>query len=148
MATGAIVTGDKKLDALLGGLELKLQKKLSRQATRKAAKDIVLPQAKANAPFDTGDLEESLTVRAVARKRGKVGHMVATKDGLWKGNQFYGAFMEFGTKERQHASGKGVGRIDPSKHGAFMRPAVYDNEARIRQLYVKDLEQLIREAAS
>ena len=145
MAVRGIITGDKHLDKLLAGMPLKMQKKLSRKATRKAAKEIVLPDAQARAPFDTGDLEESLTVKAVTRKKNRVGHMVTTKEGFYRGDQFYGAFMEFGTKERQHKSGRPVGRIDPSIHQAFMRPAVYDNEGKIKTLYVTALDELIRE---
>lgn len=144
---GIIVTGDKQLDKLLRGLPLKVQTKLSRQATRKAAKDIVLPQAKARVPVNTGDLEESLTVKAIKRSRSKFGHQVQTKDGFYSGDQFYGAFIEFGTKERQHESGKQVGRIDPAKNFAYLRPAVYDNEPQIRQLYVNAMQALIHEVA-
>jgi HK97 gp10 family phage protein len=144
---GVIVTGDEALDKLLAGLPAKLQKKLSRQATRKSAKDIVLPEAKARVPVDTGDLEDSLTVRAIPRSSSRIGHMVATRDGFFKGDQFYGAMLEFGTKERQQKSGKQVGAIQPHKF-AFLRPAIYDNEARIKELYVSDVRELINEAAS
>lgn len=145
--TGVIITGDKELDALLAGLPAKLQKKLSRQATRRAAKNIVLPEAKARVPVDTGDLEDSLTVRAIPRSRSRIGHMVATRDGFFKGDQFYGGMIEFGTKERKHKSGKQVGAIQPHKF-AFLRPAIYDNEERIKEMYVKDVRELINEAGS
>lgn len=147
MAGGVIVTGDKALDRLLAGLDGKLQKKLSRQATRKSAKDIVLPDAKARVPEDSSDLADSLVVRSIKRSRGKIGHMVTTKDGLYEGDQFYGGFLEFGTKERQHKSGKQVGAIQPHKF-AFLRPAIYDNEARISAEYVSDVRELINEAAA
>lgn len=142
---GVVVTGDEVLDKLLRGMPLMVQKKVSRQATRRAAKEIVLPAAQERVPFNTGDLEESLTVRAVKRSRFKFGHEVRTKDGFYSGDQFYGAFPEFGTKERFHKSGKAVGRIDPSKNFAYLRPAVYDNEGRIRALYVSAMKEFIRE---
>jgi HK97 gp10 family phage protein len=142
---GVIITGDKALDALLKGLPAKVQKKLSRQATRKAAKEIVLPDAKARVPVNTGDLEESLTVKAMRRSRTRFGHEVRTKDVFYQGDQFYGAFIEFGTKERRHKSGKSVGRIDPAKGFAYLRPAIYDNEDRIEQLYVTAMRELIAE---
>jgi len=140
---GVIITGDEALDKLLKGLPLKVQKKLSTQATRKAAKEIVLPDAKSRVPVDTGDLEESLVVRSIKRSRFRIGHQVQTKDGFNQGDQFYGAFIEFGTKPRVHKSGKSVGRIDPSKNFAYLRPAVYDNEARIKGLYVTAMNELI-----
>lgn len=138
-----VVTGVAETDKRLAALPLRVQKSVSRKATRRAAKEIVLPAAKAAAPFDTGELEESLTVRATKSTRTSFGHQVTTRDGMFAGDEFYGAFMEFGTKERQHASGKGVGRIDPAKHGAFMRPAVYDNEARIRSLYLSAVNEAL-----
>lgn len=144
---GVIVTGDRELDRLLATLPAKLQKKLSRQATRKAAKNIVLPEAKARVPEDTGDLADSLKVQAIKRSRNKIGHMVTTKDGFYKGDQFYGGFIEFGTKERKHKSGKDVGQIRPHEF-SFLRPAIYDNEERIKAEYVNDVRQLIVEAAS
>lgn len=143
--TGVIVTGVDELDKLLKGLPLKVQKKLSREATRKAAKEIVLPDAKNRVPVDTGDLEESLSVRAIKRSRYRFGHEVRTKDGFYSGDQFYGAFIEFGTKERVHKSGKQVGRIDPQKNFAYLRPAIYDNEQQIKTLYITAMQRLIQE---
>jgi HK97 gp10 family phage protein len=146
-ASGVIVTGDKALDVLLKGLPTKVQKKVSRNATRKAAKEIVLPAARSRTPVDTGELEESLVVRAVKRSRTRFGHYVGTKEGHYRGDQFYGAFIEFGTKERRHKSGKAVGRIDPAKNFAYLRPAVYDNQPQIRAMYVDAMKQLINELA-
>lgn len=145
---GVIVTGDKVLDRVLRNLPVAAQKKLSRKATRKAAKEIVLPEAKNRVAVDTGELEESLAVRAIRRSRTRFGHQVGTKEGHYKGDQFYGAFIEFGTKERQHKSGKRVGRIDPAKNFAYLRPAVYDNRARITAMYVAAMKELINETAT
>lgn len=142
---GVIVTGDVALDKLLKGLPLMVQKKLSRQATRKAAKGIVLPDAKSRVPVNTGELESSLVVKAMKRSRFKFGHQVQTKDGFYQGDQFYGAFIEYGTKTRRHKRGKSVGRIDPAKGFAYLRPAVYENEQKIEQLYVDDMKELIAE---
>lgn len=143
--TGVIVTGNRALNRLLKGLPEKVQKKLSRQATRKAAKEIVLPDAKNRVPVNTGDLEDSLIVKAMKRSRGRFGHSVQTKDGAYQGDQFYGAFIEFGTKERRHKGGKKVGRIDPAKGFAYLRPAIYDNRERIKELYVTAMKQFISE---
>lgn len=143
---GVIVTGDKVLDRVLKGMPAVIQKKFSRQATRKGAKDIVLPAAKDRVGFDTGDLEESLVVRAIPRSRSRVGHQVQTRDGFYQGDEHYGAQLEFGTKERKHKSGKKVGSIKPHTH-AFLRPAVYDNEEKLRELYISDVKEMIVEAA-
>ena len=129
--TGIALTGHKELDAKLRGMHGRFQKKLSRKATRAAAKEIVLPEAKAMAPIDTGALEKSLAVRAMKRSRTRIGHLVQTRDGFFQGEQFYGAFHEFGTRKM---------KADP-----FMRPAVYGNEQRIRAKYIAALQEAIRE---
>lgn len=141
---GVVITGDKELDRKLAKLEPKLQKKLSRQATRKAAKDIVLPAAQAAVPANTGELEDSLKVRAVTRSRNRIGHMVVAGDGFFVGDQFYGGFIEFGTKTRATRAGHSRGRVMPGQH-AFLRPAVYDNEVRVRKLFQDTLREFIRQ---
>ena len=50
--TGVIITGDKALDKILAGLPLRVQKSVFRKAIRPAAREIVLPAAKTNAPVD------------------------------------------------------------------------------------------------
>ena len=93
-----ILTGDKETDRALASLEKNIQRKFTRQALRKAQKDIVLPEARARAPHDTGRLERSLTVRASKRSRRGIGMEVQTRDGMFAGETFYGAMQEFGTK--------------------------------------------------
>lgn len=165
MATSKVlVTGDKEIDRLLKAMPLKLQKKISRQATRKAAKDIVLPNAKANIPIATGKLAASLAVRSAKARRGKFGHQVETKPGVYggdSGDQFPGAYLEFGTKERFHkpykvvdldqddgereAGRKSVGRIEKGKFN-YMRSAIYDHQGRINELYLQAMREFINEA--
>ncbi len=165
-STGVLVTGDKEIDRLLKAMPLKLQKKISRQATRKAAKDIVLPNARAEVPVNFGTLEASLAIRAAKSRRGRFGHQVETKSGAYGGeggDQFPGAFLEFGTKERFHkpykvtdssqedgereSGRKSVGRIDKGKFG-YMRTAIYDHQQKINQLYLQAMREFIAEAAS
>lgn len=141
--TGVIVTGVKELEHALRQLELKLQNKLARQAIRKAAKEIVLPQVLRDVPVATGQLRSQFAVRALKRAKGKVGAVVGSKSA--KGDQFYGSFLEFGTKVRRHKSGKSTGRVEPNSH-AYLRKALYDNQTRIRELFVDDLRELLREA--
>ena len=131
--TGIALTGDKALDRKLKGMHGRFQKKLSRKATRLAARDIVLPDAKAMAPIDTGALEKSLVVRSMKRRRTKIGHVVQTRDGFFKGDEFYGAFHEFGTKYM---------KADP-----FMRPAVYGNTESIKRKYRSALTEAIADEA-
>lgn len=90
------VEGAKELEKKLLSLEPKLGRKIIRQALRKGAK-LILNQAKANVPVDTGDLKKSLKVRAMRKRRHRYGVMVATSEGWFEGEQFYGGFIEFGT---------------------------------------------------
>ena len=131
--TGIMVTGDRELDAKLKGMPGRMQLKLSRKATRRAARGIILPDARAMAPVDTGALEKSLVVKAIRRSRTRIGHSVQTKEGFFQGEQFYGGFQEFGTKTM---------RADP-----FLRPALYSNETPIKALFVKAMKESIKEEA-
>lgn len=165
-STKVLVTGDKEIDRLLKAMPLKLQKKISRQATRKAAKDVVLPNARGEVPQRTGKLAASLVVRAAKARKGKFGHQVETKSGAYggeEGGQFPGAYLEFGTKERFHKpykvidltqddgerekGRKSVGSIEKGKF-RYMRAAIYDHQQRINQLYLQAMREFINEAAA
>jgi HK97 gp10 family phage protein len=127
MSVGVHVTGIKELDKVFADMNLGMQKKALRPATREVAK-MVLAQAKAEVPEDTGLLQSELRIRAKKRSRKypqTVGMTVGFRDDLFKGDTFYAGFMEFGTKERQHKkSGKRVGKIDETRF-AFLRPALW-----------------------
>lgn len=129
--TAIIITGVKEIDDKLHKFEGKVQKKALRKATRAAAK-FVRDDAKALAPHDTGQLEASIKVKAIKRQRGKIGHAVMTGEGLFKGETFYGGFVELGTQRM---------RADP-----YLRPALYGNEketlARFRVEMKKAIDEL------
>lgn len=96
------IVGDKKLQAKLRRLDLKVQRKIVRKALRDAAKP-VLADAKARAPVDTGLLKRSLQVRAATRqRRGTFGVFIQTKGRDFFNIQgddpyFYPAIVEFGS---------------------------------------------------
>lgn len=85
----------RKLVAVGGA---KFAKKALRSAIRKGGKPM-LAAIKARAPVDSGDLEESLKLKAIKRTRTGVGVTIGTSayNSLFQGEQFYGAFQEFGT---------------------------------------------------
>ena len=126
------ITGVAELDRKFARMPKRLQKKLTRKATRKSARDIVLPDAKAMAPRDEGDLEKSLTVRSVPRSRKQFGHRVQTRDGFFQGDEYYAGFQEFGWDDKPEG--------DP-----FLRPALYSNEGRIRKTFKVAVGEFIRE---
>ncbi len=159
---GAVVTGVADIDKKLKRLPLKLQKKLTRQATRKAAKEVVLLHAKTNVPTNTGKLAASLAVRAAKARKGRFGHQTETKPGAYagadEGEQYPGAFLEFGTKERfrkpittirdgaENTTGGSTGRIDKGKFG-YLRAALYDHQTQIQQLFIAAMREFLNEAA-
>lgn len=62
-----VLTGDKKLDAALQGLEPAMQKKAIRYATKQAAK-LFKERLRPTIPKDTGAMADALQVRAVAKR--------------------------------------------------------------------------------
>jgi HK97 gp10 family phage protein len=145
--SGVHVVGAVELGKALAALTPALEKKVLRQAMRKAAKPI-LAQAKANAPVGKpttelralakntiafgrafgatekqvqraatravaqatreakkgkqrypGQLRDSLRLRAMKSKKGRIGMMVQTREGDYRGDTFYGAFIEYGTNK-------------------------------------------------
>ncbi len=125
-----IVTGEKAIDKKLRKLEPKIQKKVVKKALRAAVKEIILPDAKAAAPIDSGKLEKSLTVRALKRSRKGFGFAVVTREIKGTDTPFYGQFHEFGTKYI---------RADP-----YLRPAGYGNEQKVRARLAEGVRKELR----
>lgn len=100
-----VVTGIPEIDAKLRTLEFRVQSKLLRQAMRKGMK-LVLADAKARAPVDTGLMARSVKLRAMRRSRSRQGLLVQVNsaEGLVKTTKageryFYPAVVEFGDGE-------------------------------------------------
>ncbi len=108
-----------------------------RKATRKAAKQIILPAVKAAIPVDSGELEDALQVRALKSKKGRVGATVGFPDPLFKGDTFYGGFLEFGWKNTKRGYG-----VPGDK---FLRRSLYENEAAVEASVREDLAAWIAE---
>ena len=104
--------GARELYEALSEMEPRLAKKVLRTALRNAARPI-LAAAKANAPYQTGATRSQLKLRAMKRKKGRVGVIVQTGEGAYKGDVFYASFAEWGTRHQ------------PAK--PFMRPAFDTN---------------------
>lgn len=149
-----VVTGVEELDKLFMALPESMQKKALRPAARTVAK-MVLVQAKAEVPEDTGRLLSELRVKAKKRTRRHpytVGVTVGFADDLFKGDTFYAGFMEFGTRKRYHKlknnktriqklknavlmrKGKYVGEIDETRY-SFLRPALWSYPERKQAVF-------------
>lgn len=95
------VIGVPELDKALVQLEKRVQNQLIRRATREVARHLWRVVI-ARVPVDTGLLARSLRVRTLGRVRGgrykgMRGHQVQTSKGFYKGEDYYGSFIEFGT---------------------------------------------------
>lgn len=155
-ATGGFVTGIAEVDKRLRELPLSLQKKGARKATRRVAK-AVQEEALRLVPVKSGALKKSLIVRAAKRSRKKenmhdVAAMVITRDGMFKGNQYYAGFLEYGTKKRWSVrqtkrSDGPVGQFRgaiPAEKFWFLRPALYRNQNAKYRMFVDELGTWLR----
>ncbi|MEM8863999.1 MAG: HK97 gp10 family phage protein [Planctomycetota bacterium] len=133
------LTGERALDRellLIAGEDgTKSINGMMRKATREAAKEIVLPEAKARVAHDEGNLEDNLTVRAVRRSRVKVGHRVGFRDPLFQGDTFYGGFIEFGFTHY---------RAGDIERDSYLRYALYGNEEQIKAVPRQRLGEFVR----
>lgn len=92
--------GDAELARKLQALPEKLERKVIRQAIRKGGQPI-LRTAKANANRLTGAMAKSIKLRAMKRKRGRIGVRIQTGTRLELGigaddRHYYPAIVEFG----------------------------------------------------
>jgi len=127
------IEGAKELEKKLLSFEPKLGRKIIRQALRAGAK-VIHTAAKANVPVDTGALKQSLKVKAMRKRRHSYGVMVATSDGWFKGDEFYGAFLEFGTSKM------------PAK--PFVRPAFDAEKDNAEKIIKNQLQQGIEQVGA
>jgi hypothetical protein len=159
MTRQAYLTGDKEVDETLRVIPIQLARDGLRFATRAAAKVVLVearkrvPAGKSSRSFmyggkpSTGRLKRSLTVRvateaARGRKlpKGTIGHAVVTRDGnLFKGETYYGGFLELGWTKggRKHQY-------------SYLRPALYASKAAVRREFIAHtmtgLERAVRKA--
>ncbi len=136
------ITGDKQLNRLLRDLAGKDGKAAVRKAARPALRP-TLAEAKRIAPRDTGELEESLKIRALKRSRSRVGARVQTAKGSFQGQTFYGGFQEWGWKTGRRGSGNRT--HVPGEH--FLKRAAEATRHRAIAIYRKILRQEILKRA-
>lgn len=136
------MTGDKALDRTLKAIASsdgpRSVNAAVRKATREAAKEIVLPQVRANVPIESGFLENQLVVKSIKRSRSKVGAAVGFRDDLFQGETFYAGFQEFGFML------PGGGYVPGD---SFLRRPLYENESTVRQRVVSRVSSWVRAGA-
>jgi HK97 gp10 family phage protein len=90
------VVGGRELQRALQQLESKTRARFARQGMRKGMK-LVLAEARAKAPVRTGRLKKSLRIKAAKRrKKATISIRLAAGEGDFKGDTFYGSFLEYG----------------------------------------------------
>lgn len=128
-----VITGLDDIDRKLRTLEPRVAKKVLRQAMRKAMKR-VQTMVKELAPERSGELKRAIKVRAARRTRKKqIRINVRIGKGDFKGDTYYGAMVEYGTKKQQ------------GQH--FMETAFKLAGARAREDAIEAITQGIEEQA-
>lgn len=151
------IAGAEDVVAAFARLADKAQTTIAKNALQQAVTEIVLPAARRNCPVRgthmTGDeldsararglrapgaLRASLQTVTVADRRGVFAAVTTggtNESAMYMGERFYGAFVEFGHKmgKRPGKAKMGAGKDARASVPAhpFLRPALYDNEARI-----------------
>lgn len=134
------VINSKKVIQKLNGMEPKVRKKIERSALRKGGQ-IIAVAAKSRAPVYTGKVKKRIKVRAGKRRKNRLSVVIGTSQKDFTGDQFYAGFVEFGTKERIHKSGKRVGKV-PATH--FFEEAVKATSSQVAGVIREEIESLIR----
>ena len=151
------MAGAKELDKALSVFIPKVQNKILRKAARMAGK-IVAAAAADNAPvgdeeeYDNspkgkagrtpGQLKKSFRVRALPRSRTTQGVGISSSKDLFKGEAFYGGFLEFGW-----VTHRGRKEVEPKP---FLRPALYDNANEVNHIFLtvgkQEIDKITAEA--
>lgn len=137
------ITGVERLDKALAELEPKAAKKIETKALREAARP-VLAAAKDEAPTESGKLQREIKIRGMKRSRrnhGTVGVRVVTGEEFYRGEVFYGAFINFGRKTgTRHSEVRR--KVDPDP---FMNRAYEKNKTTVPAIFADSVARIIEE---
>mgnify|MGYP006417269999 FL=1 len=132
MASGVTIQGEAELLRRMAKLRKPIGAKVLWTAV-KSGGEIVRKRGKAKAPRRTGLLKKEIKVRKSwvnppdhNRAEAIVGWQASKAS---RTPAFYGRFLEYGTRERVHKSGKSVGSIRPK---AFMKPALHAEKVNVK----------------
>jgi HK97 gp10 family phage protein len=136
-----LVSGEDRIIRKLKRLPKKDARRIIRKASRSAAKSI-LPTAKSNAPVKTGQLRKSIKVRSIKKSRTSIGVRLLVSEDWYKGDEFYGAFQEFGWKQGKRGT-SGRKQIEGSH---YMERAFEAKSNAARNLMLVQITKGIEEA--
>jgi len=128
--------GDTRLGKQLAKLEARIQKKIVRKALRTAGK-MVLADARARVPVDTGALKKGLKLRAVKSRGGFVGVHITTprRDELGipqSAKHYYPAVLEYGAENH------------PAR--PYLRPALDANRSKAIEIIRSEIRKAVSSA--
>jgi HK97 gp10 family phage protein len=89
----ALSNNTANFGALFGATEKQIAK-----AQKRAVKQAVTTPRKTKQRYP-GQLRDSLKIRAMKRKKGRIGYLVQSRGGDFKGDTYYAAFVEYGTSK-------------------------------------------------
>jgi HK97 gp10 family phage protein len=163
MFTGKLaIEGGAELQRKLDELDRKIANTISRQALRAGSK-VVLAAAKRFAPIGStsdrggkihkaGTLKRSLKVRAGKRRKGQISFAVQTAAGDYRGDTFYGAFVEYGHKIGKRIRGKGQKHLDAARRSVppnpFLTSAFYASKDAALSTIIETTRAGILQAAA
>jgi hypothetical protein len=93
----------------------KTANQLVTKAARQSAKTYLLKPSKAAMPTRTGQLKKATKVRSMKRSRRGAGVRVGFGEKDFVGDQFYGAFQEYGYRRGARALGNSRQQVDGKK---------------------------------
>lgn len=143
------VQGDKKLLAKLNRLGRTEANKVIRTALRAGSKTIadetkrLAPVGQDRGSHKKGTLKRAIKVRAMKRKRGRIGTMVQIGQGFFKGATFYGGFVALGHKIGSRKLGGSRGQVPANE---FMKTAVKNKEKQVLSQFGRDVGAGIEKA--
>lgn len=109
MVTVTKIAGGAELDRRLRAVDRKLAGKIVRKALREGAKPVA-KEARSLAPRKTGQMAGAIKVRAGRSRKGVVSVVVQLGRRFFKGDSFYGAFVEFGYRKVRSFLSRKTGR--------------------------------------
>jgi len=140
-----IISGDKELDAQLKALPAVLRDEYLNKACWAAVNYIVKPAVLAKIPQgEKGNLRRGLRV---SKRRRRIGENIVGYKLKMVRPAYHAYIIEFGTEDRVTKQGHERGRV-PGRKFAFMRPGLYDNEAKIRRAFKIAVREFIRRGST
>lgn len=128
----------------LNNLKGRIRNKILREESERAANRHLILQAANATPFKTGELLKSLKVRKMKRSRRGIGVRIGYGDEDFKGDTFYGAFLEYGWRSGKRTAEQLRAQNYMSK--IKNRPTVGSKRGRRRNPLLKLAYQKILEA--